>query len=145
MIGAAVSSILGGAATKRAAQRLHDYARAELIKDGERLRALEQPVEKYDRLERKDFWNDPDRWEGIDDPWATKIWEVRRRDVIDVRAAPVAEQKLAAECALMNSQMQAQFLQNQHPYASNMLMIYQQSTMLSARHQPTGLGKVFGF
>ena len=41
--------------------------------------------EPYDRSERKDFWNDPDRWEGIDDPRKTMIWEVRRRDVIDVR------------------------------------------------------------
>lgn len=34
---------------------------------------------------RKDFWNDPNRWDGIDDPRKTMIWEVRRRDVIDFR------------------------------------------------------------
>lgn len=45
--------------------------------------------EPYDRSERKDFWNDPDRWEGIDDPRKTMIWEVRRKDVIDVRPKPV--------------------------------------------------------
>lgn len=41
--------------------------------------------EPFDRLTRKDFWNDPDRWEGIEDPHKTMIWEVRHRDVIDVR------------------------------------------------------------
>lgn len=123
MIGAAVSLILGGAATKRAAQRLHDYARAELIKDGERLRALEQPVEKYDRLERKDFWNDPDRWEGIDDPWATKIWEVRRRDVIDVRPEvveihnPYLSGLSQHHASHMLYRYQQASLLNQHPYA----------------------------
>lgn len=45
---------------------------------------VEQP-EDYDRLTRKDFWNDPDRWEGIADPRETMIWEVRRPDRIDVR------------------------------------------------------------
>lgn len=44
--------------------------------------------EAFNRFERKDFWNDPERWDGIEDPWATKIWEVRRRDVIDVRPKP---------------------------------------------------------
>jgi hypothetical protein len=40
--------------------------------------------EIYDRSTRKDFWNDPDRWEGINDPRETMIWDVRRPDVIHV-------------------------------------------------------------
>ena len=32
-----------------------------------------------------DFWNDPRRWDGIDDPHKTMFWEVRRPDIIDVR------------------------------------------------------------
>lgn len=44
--------------------------------------------EEYDRLTRKDFWNDPERWVGIDDPRETMIWEVRRPHVIDVRPVP---------------------------------------------------------
>ena len=32
-----------------------------------------------------DFWNDPRRWEGVDDPHTTMFWSIRRKDVIDVR------------------------------------------------------------
>lgn len=133
MIGGVVSSLLGGAATKKAAQRLHDYARAELIKDGERLRALEPPVEKYDRSERKDFWNDPDRWEGIEDPRTTMIWEVRRRDVIDVRPETVE---------IHNPYLSGA---NQHPYASYMLYHYQQSSLLNQQPHPSGLSGLLRF
>lgn len=119
MIGTAASSILGTAATKRAAQRLHDVARAELIKDGDRLRAMEEPVEKYDRTERKDFWNDPERWEGIEDPHKQMIWEVRRPDVIDVRPAPApppnpyanAQPQQLSQLALMQSSLLNQYRQ----------------------------------
>lgn len=30
------------------------------------------------------FWNDPRRWDGIDDPRAEMFWMRRRPDVIDV-------------------------------------------------------------
>ncbi len=94
MIAQAVASILGGAATKKAAMRLAE------------LRAERGAVaEPYDRSERKDFWNDPERWEGIEDPRKTMIWEVRRRDVIDVRPDVMA---------VYNPYLNAA---NQHPYA----------------------------
>lgn len=36
-----------------------------------------------------DFWNDPRRWDGVDDSHKTCFWMVRRPDVIDVRQSEV--------------------------------------------------------
>lgn len=43
-----------------------------------------EDIEGFDRSKRKDFWNDPDRWAGIDDPHKVMLWEMRRPDRIDV-------------------------------------------------------------
>lgn len=40
---------------------------------------------EFDRATRTDFWNDPDRWEGID-PHKECFWMKRHVDVIDVRS-----------------------------------------------------------
>lgn len=53
--------------------------------------------EDFDRTKRLDFWNDPDRWDDIDDTHKTMIWEVRRRDRIDVGSTKPADQ--FANCA----------------------------------------------
>jgi len=36
-----------------------------------------------------DFWNDPRRWDSIDDPHKTCFWMMRRPDVIDVRRSEI--------------------------------------------------------
>lgn len=99
MIGSWISAALQGLALGRgkhgksiyaarieAAASQHALAREEFDKTREML--FPKPKEDFDRKARKDFWNDPDRWEGIDDPHKTMCWEVRRRDVIDVRPSP---------------------------------------------------------
>lgn len=67
-------------------------------------------LQDYNRSERKDFWNDPERWDGIGDPWENKIWEVRRRDVIDVRPEIMEKYDPYLNAA------------NQHPHAALMLL-----------------------
>lgn len=44
-----------------------------------------------------DFWNDPRRWDGIDDSHKTCFWMVRRPDVIDVWREPVLAGHFANE------------------------------------------------
>lgn len=55
---------------------------------------------------RLDFWNDPDRWEGVTDPHKQLFWMMRRKDVIDVRrkAEPAIIPKPLCQCA--NNYMQ---------------------------------------
>ena len=90
--------------------------------------------EPYDRFERKDFWNDPERWDGIDDPRKTMIWEVRRRDIIDVRPAPTPPPNPYANAA------------PQWGYGQSPLQAYQHSVFQNCRAQNTPLfGSLFGF
>lgn len=56
-------------------------------------------IDGFDRLTRKDFWNDPDRWEGIEDPRETMIWEVRRPDRIDIAPTKPAGEQFARNSA----------------------------------------------
>lgn len=71
--------------------------------------------ESFNRLERKDFWNDPERWDGIDDTHATMIWEVRRPDRIDVRGKSVDDDALRNIMEAQKASYDAQlaFYQNQ--------------------------------
>lgn len=83
----------------------------------------------FDRLTRKDFWNDPDRWEGIDDPRKTMFWEVRRPDRIDIPKSATSPgrmfdptsaeyQRALMQNSLAQSQMQFAQYQNQLQAAS---------------------------
>lgn len=95
--------------------------------------------EAYDRLTRKDFWNDPGRWDGIDDPRETMIWEVRRRDVIDARP-PIVAPKLSPSpyANYANAAQQTQYYQSP---LQNQLAQYQMG-LLNQRPRPQSL---FGF
>lgn len=87
--------------------------------------------EPYDRSERKDFWNDPDRWEGIDDPRETMIWEVRRKDVIDVRPKPAP-----APHPYQNAAQPGHY--NYHPLQGYQSSLLNQYGRLPGYHDPFG-------
>lgn len=89
MIGSCLSAVFQGVTQGARAKRFRPIY-ADIIEAAARREygPKEPQPENYDRTVRTDFWNDPDRWEGIDDPHKTMCWEVRRRDVIDVRPSP---------------------------------------------------------
>lgn len=75
----------------------------------------------------KDFWNDPQRWEGIDDPHKDYFWcGPRKRDVIDVRKkkGPVFQ---ARDTSLAEARYQQSFLKPsvESQRAFNSLQTYQ--------------------
>lgn len=112
MIGGAVSAVMSGFLGASKAKRRPIYA--DYIQAAEQALKVSPKVESYDRSARKDFWNDPDRWEGIEDTHRTMIWEVRRRDVIDVRPVTTPLQNIDP---YRHSQFLERFgLRNSEPY-----------------------------
>lgn len=95
--------------------------------------------EDYDRTSRKDFWNDPERWDGIDDTHKTMIWEVRRPDRIDVGGNEVDENAVRAVMAKQKASYDLARLQllNQSNAAIGGLYNY--------RRQPSFVGWLFGY
>jgi hypothetical protein len=97
---------MGGKSTPTRPIYADALARAEIARNA----TVPSPpkAEAYNRLERKDFWNDPERWDGIDDPHKTMIWEVRRPDRIDVLGKEVDDNGLRNMMAVEKFKMDAQ-------------------------------------
>lgn len=96
-------------------------------------------AESFCRLTRKDFWNDPERWDGIEDPRQTMIWDVRRPDRIDITPTkPVGEHFACNSAGYQEAMMQQAKFQSEMQYVQYQSQL-QAASLMNTRQSPRSM------